>query len=100
MNEASQVENGYVEFKPTLTWKIRRWLGFRYHLGDEPEGADTMPGWFQTRTHFQFTWADRLRLLCSGRLEIRHTGHADAKVDTVKNRMDWQIFAPGEDWRS
>ena len=96
MNE--QVENGAVSFQPDFAWKLRRWFGFRYHLGNEPEGAENMPGWFVTTTRFQFTLADRLRLLISGRLYVRHTSHADAKLDTVKNRMDWQILAPREQW--
>lgn len=93
------VEAGYMEYKPTRVERLWRCLGFRYHLGEEPEGVENMPGWFVTETRFHFTLADRLRLLISGRLRVRLTGHADAKVDTVKNRMDWRIYAPGEDWR-
>lgn len=93
-------ETGYaMAAKPTLAMRARRWLGFRFHLGDEPEGVENMPGWFRTETGFHFTIADRLRLLVGGRFKVIITGYADAKVDTVKNRMDWQIFAPGEDWR-
>lgn len=99
MTQEDRVENGYVTFQPTPIMRLRRWLGFRYHLGEEPDGAENMPGWFVTDTRFHFTLADRLRLLVGGRLKVRIIGHADAKVETVKNRMDWQIFAPGEDWR-
>jgi hypothetical protein len=95
----NNIEAGYMEFKPTLAMRVRRWLGFRHHLGEEPKGVENMPGWFVTETGFHFTLADRLRLLVGGRLKVRITGYADAKVDTVKNRMDWQIFAPGEEWR-
>lgn len=96
MNE--RVENGAVSFKPDFAYKVRRWLGFRYHLGVDPEGVDSMPGWFVTTSRFHFTFADRLRLLVSGRLYVRNTCHADAKVDTVKSRLDWQILTPGEKW--
>jgi hypothetical protein len=93
------VTNEAVEFKPTFAMRFWRRLGFRYHLGEEPEGAENMPGWFVTQSRFHFTFADRLRLLIGGRLLVKTIGHADAKVDTVVNRMDWRIYAPGEDWR-
>lgn len=94
------VEAGYaMASKPTLAMRVRRWLGFRFHLGEEPKDVDNMPGWFVTDNRFHFTFADRLRLLVGGRLKVRTINYADAKVDTVKSRLDWQIFAPGEDWR-
>jgi hypothetical protein len=90
------VENGAMHHVPTLRERTWRRLGFRYHLGDEPTGADAMPGWFTTTARFHFSFSDRLRLLLSGRLHVKIVGHADAKVDNVLNRMDWQIIAPGE----
>jgi hypothetical protein len=99
MESTERVENGCMAFRPTFAMRVWRRLGFRYHLGEEPEGADDMPGWFVTEVRLHFSFLDRLRLLAGGRLRVRVTGYADAKVDTVKNRIDWKIYAPGEDWR-
>lgn len=80
------------------SWRQRcRWaLGFRYHLGDEPNGADKLAGWMQTPIRFRFSWRDRFRLLTTGRLTIVLTQHMSASVDHAVNRVDWQIHAPWE----
>ncbi len=90
------VENGAMEYIPTLRERASRWLGFRYHLGAEPEGIDGMPGWMCTETHMRFGLADRLRLLFSGRLYLRLVQHTTEQVEGTKNRLDWRIPAPGE----
>lgn len=80
------------------TWRERAWrrLGYRYHLGDEPDGIDAMPGWMCTESRIHFGWADRIRLLLSGRLHMRLVQHTTVQVEDTKNRLDWHIVAPGE----
>lgn len=93
-----RIENGAVEFKPSWLWKLQRALGFRYHLGEEPEGTDNLK-WSRTDTYLHFGLVDRLRLLTTGRLKVCLISYISEDFGTVKTRMDWQIFAPGEDWR-
>lgn len=84
-------------YTPTRRERFWRKLGFRHHLGDEPAGTDGMPGWVDTTTTFDFSLADRLRLLLTGRLRITVISHTDTPSPMViKNRVDWQIFAPGK----
>lgn len=90
------VENGYMEHVPTWREKMWRRLGFRYHLGDDPKDIDTLPGWMCTETRMRFGIADRLRLLLTGKLHLRLVQHLPVKCDFSKNRLDWQINAPGE----
>lgn len=80
------------------TWRERTWrrLGFRYHLGDEPKGIETMQGWMTSTANFRFSFMDRLRLLLTGRLNINLVQHTTVQCDESKNRLDWQIMAPGE----
>lgn len=91
----SAVEAGYMEFRPTLIMRLRRWAGFRYHFGEEPKETDDLK-WSRTDMRLHFGIADRLRLLLTGRLKICLTSHISEDFLTVKTRMDWQIFAPGE----
>lgn len=91
----ASVENGYAVYTPTRIERFWRKLGFRYHLGNEPEGIDSLEGWMQTRTWMHFSLRDRLRLLLSGRLHIVLTQHLPVKCDFSKNRLDWMIVAPG-----
>jgi hypothetical protein len=90
------VENGAMCHVPTLAERGWRWLGFRYHLGAEPEGIDGMQGWMCTESRMQFGLADRIRLLVSGRLHLRLVQHATVQVEGTKSRFDWHIPAPGE----
>ena len=80
------------------TWRERamRRLGFRYHMGETPEGADDMPGWMCTESRMHFSFTDRLRLLVSGRLHIRLVQHMTQQVDSATNRLDFHILAPGD----
>ena len=81
------------------TFRERMWrkLGFRYHLGDEPEGAEVLQGWMRTDMRLDFSLADRLRLLITGRLFIASIVHTDSpSPDICKSRIDWRIYAPGE----
>ncbi len=83
--------------KPTKLERFRRWVGFRYHLGEEPEGVDGLEGWMRTDIRIDFSLLDRLRLLFTGRLLVASIFHTDTPSATVcKSRVDWKIFAPGE----
>ncbi|MBB3396839.1 hypothetical protein [Rhizobium sp. BK060] len=83
--------------KPTLKERLLRKAGFRYHLGDEPEGIEQLKGWMRTDIRLDFSLADRLRLLLTGRLFVASIVHTDTPSASVcKSRVDWRIFAPGE----
>ncbi len=49
-----------------------------------------------TDSRLHFCWADRLRLLLSGRLHMRLVQYTTVQVEGTKNRFDWHIIAPGE----
>lgn len=87
--------NEALEYRPTLAQRFWRWVGFRYHLGEEPDGANDLPGWMMTEFRFRFRLADRLRLLVTGRLHIRLAQHTPVQVEFSRNRLDWQVEPPG-----
>lgn len=88
-------QNFAVVYVPTLSERFWRALGFRYHLGDEPDGADGLLGWSCTVSNMHFSWADRLRLLLTGRLRIQTISYFDTpSPNVVKNRLDWEIKPP------
>lgn len=87
-----QTENQASIHVPTLRQRILRRLGYRYHLGDAPVGGDVMQGWMRTDIRLHFGWADRLRLLATGRLFIASIVHTDTPSPAVcKSRVDWMI---------
>ena len=78
---------------PTRAQRFWRFMGFKFHLGEDPPGIDLLPGWMQTRMRLHFSWADRLRLLFSGRLHISSSVYFDTPSPNVcKSRMDWHIL--------
>ncbi len=81
---------------PTMRERFWRALGFRYHMGADPDGAEKMAGWMQTTAGFDFTIGDRLRLLLSGRLKVVLSIHTDSQVDHAISRVDYTIKYPGE----
>jgi len=98
MSEANNNESMF--HAPTLIERFWRKAGYRYHLGEEPECEDVMNGWICTDVRFHFVWADRLRLLLSGRLFIANIVTTDTPTPSVtKTRTDWRIVEPGGDWR-
>lgn len=95
-NADEATHGGYaVSHTPTKQERLWRSLGYRYHLGEEPDGIDSLSGWMCTSTRMQFGIADRLRLLLTGRLHIRLVQHLPVKCDFAKNRLDWEIVPPG-----
>jgi|SRR5580693_3382319 hypothetical protein len=92
------LENGGCYYAvPTRTERFWRAMGFRYHHGDDPPDADLLPGWMRTDMGLSFSWADRLRLLATGRLRISSIVHFDTpSPDVCKSRTDWHILPPGE----
>ena len=89
-NPTDKAHGGYVTFTPSITLRAMRWLGFRYHLGEEPKDPP-QDGWMCTETRLRFSFADRVRLLLTGRLYIRLTQHLPVRCDYAKNRLDWHI---------
>jgi hypothetical protein len=82
---------------PTLRERVLRRLGFRYHLGDEPDGIDGLEGWMRTDIRLEFGVLDRLRLMLTGRLLVSSIVHHDTPpASIVKSRVDWRICGPGE----
>ncbi len=83
--------------KRTIRQRFWRALGFgRYHLSELPPDDPKMPGWALTRGAFHFDIADRLRLLCTGRLLIETRHSMSAEVDTMHSAMSFMIAVPGE----
>jgi hypothetical protein len=83
--------------KPPLRERFWRLLGFRYHLGDEPNSADDLNGWNQTTVCFCFDWKDRLRLLLTGKLKVLVVNRfCEPVTPPPVTRHDWMILPPGD----
>ena len=93
---APQVENGCMVYVPTFGDKLKRFLGFKFEMGEEPKGVETFQGWARTDIALKFTFLGRLRLLASGKLKVELTHYANLPIDTMKNRVDLRILAPWE----
>ena len=95
-----EVMNGCMAYKPTLSDKAARFLGYRHHHGPEPRDHETLTqGWARTETSLNFTFGDRLRLLFSGKLRISHTHYANTIIDQMQSRVDLTFYAPWENDR-
>lgn len=93
----TETTNGAYYRAPTLAERFWRKLGFRYNLGDDPEGTDGLTGWMQTESYFEFGWYPRLLLLLTGRLKVVTTCHFDTpSPKVVKTRLDWMMYWPGQ----
>ena len=89
-------DTGCMIHKPTFVERFWRRVGFRYHLGEEPE-AQTSIGWMKTDSYLQFGLFDRLRLLLTGKLFISTTVHMDTpSPKNIITRLDWMIKPPGD----
>lgn len=86
-------EGAYVS-KPSVCFRFCRKLGFKFHLGEEPEGHDLCLGWSKTITKFHFSWWDRILILLSGRLDSYVILYTDKPFDKAMTRQDWQIPPP------
>jgi hypothetical protein len=85
--------------QPTPLQRWWRWVGFHYHLGAEPEDTEILQGWMRTDIRLHFGWADRLRLLLTGRLFVVSVVHFDTPSPTVcKSRVDYRIVEPRGRW--
>jgi hypothetical protein len=84
---------------PTLRERFFRKIGYVYHLGEDPEGVETLCGWMRSDIRLAFSWRDRLLLLFTGKLFIANIIHSDMPDPTIcKTRLDWRIVEPGGDW--
>lgn len=85
---------------PTFRERFWRWVGFRYHLGEDPTEIEALKGWMKTDIRIHFGVMDRLRLLLTGRLFVASVVHMDTASPTIcKSRVDFMIHAPGESWQ-
>lgn len=80
--------------RPTLSQRLARRLGFRFTLGEEPDGVENMPGWARTTVRMEFDILDRLRILVGGRIHVDLTHYTDKPFDVMKSRTDTRIPAP------
>lgn len=94
--KAATLTDGAFYFRPTLAQRVARFLGFKFHLGEEPSDTEALPGWAQSKINLHISLADRVRLLVSGRLDLTVTHYANRQVDTQKNRVDLRFPAPWE----
>jgi len=91
-------ENGCMVYKPTLVERFWRWAGYRYHLQELPEDSNNMPGWAMTHIRVNFSLADRLRLLISGRVQFDVRQAMSAEVESVISATSISIRQPGLNW--
>lgn len=63
------VENGYMEYRPTRWGRLVRWLFPRRHIefADPPEG---FKGGLYVTTWACLDWRDRIRVVLTGKLRI------------------------------
>jgi len=81
--------------KPTRRERFWRFLGYRFHLGDEPVNAP-QGGWISHTTIFHLCWRDRLRLLVTGKFKMGFILYTDTvSPNYIKARADWHILPPG-----
>ena len=83
----------------TFRSKFWRRLGFRYaSLWREREAAlqfDTEPDkWLATDTFIKFDWADRFRILVSGRVMVQHNHRTDVKVSQCASMSAVGVLPP------
>ena len=65
------IVKGAQEFRPSLSYRLRRALGFRRPDVEPPEPSDEWPEHITTVVQVNVSWLDRLRLLISGALFVR-----------------------------
>lgn len=87
--------HGYA-MQGTSTRRERFWraLGYRFHLGDEPENTEAKTGWFKTGVLVTLGWHERLLLLVSGRLKVELTNYSDGQPENIVSRVDITYVPP------
>ena len=88
--------DGAMYHRPTMLERFWRSIGFRYHLVDLPDDLEPSRGWMMTRVHLDFSLADRLRLLLTGRLRLDIRQAPNVAVDDCISAASWRIAAPYE----
>lgn len=101
--EDGKMEDGNSSFsmmhRPSLLERIWRWFGYRSVRVDLPDGiGEKYPGWMMTETRMNFSVADRIRLLISGRLQLTLRQATSQQVDEGVSAMSHRILYPSEDW--
>ena len=96
--EPDSAEFVELSYRPTIIDRLRRKAGYRFHYADEPPEFDPAKhvGWMKTVTTFKFDFADRIRLLLTGRLRIEIAQYTTQQVDESVNAVSYKIFAPLE----
>lgn len=89
-------QNFAMEYKPTRRERFWKWLGYRYFLVDLPDDTDQMPGWMMTTTRIEFSIADRLRFLLSGKIKIDIRQATDVRVERCVSAVSFSITPPFE----
>lgn len=87
-------QNLCMEYRPTLAERFWRKAGWRYQRQELPDDAPT-EGWAMTQVHLNVSFADRLRLLLTGRVRLDVRQAFDTPVDTVVCATSVEILRPG-----
>lgn len=104
MTDNAQSHGAYYA-KPRFIWKFWRALGYGWRGPkddtDRHEWSDLheegfAPYAFSTHVHFRLDFADRIRLLVSGRAEVEVRTKSDVQPLRLKSRSWIRICAPGE----
>ena len=83
-------------YVPTVAERFWRNMGYRRYPSELPEDARAMPGWAMTNIHLSVSFADRVRLLLSGKIRIDCEHAMSESVDTVITASSVTIMRPGE----
>ena len=89
---------GFQVYKPSAAERFWKWLGFKDHRGPAPDGVDDLK-WVKACTNFRLSFADRLRLLTTGKMHVCHMVHVSDDFATSKTQVSWRIVAPGQSFR-
>ena len=81
---------------PTRLERFTRRLGFRYHMRDFDDDRPEFKGWAMTVLRFQFSWADRFRILFGGRLRVDVRLRSKERVTDMEAIESFRIYSPWE----
>lgn len=95
-HEDSALVGGCLVFCPTRRQRFWRALGFKTHFTDAPDDHKPYCGWCVAQSHVSFSLLDRLRLLLTGRLTVRHVVETQHSFGEHKASFEMRIYAPGE----